>query len=187
MRYVREYVLNSAAILVVMLAGGTVARAQSNDHDGCSNSMLKGDYAFTVAGQIFLPSGLIIQREGVAMTDFDGEGNLKQVDFVLSSPNAPAPPGTSPVDPITGFHTEEKGTYTVHPDCTGTFTIKSPDLTTSTGASIPGTIIVVQFVLSNEGRAIHTVVSSLTPAGAPGPVPVLIRSEGQKLGSRRES
>src|SRR5580704_12908808 len=101
MRYVREYVLNSAAILVVMLAGGTVARAQPNDHDGCSNSMLKGDYAFTVAGQIFLPSGLIIQREGVAMTDFDGEGNLKQVDFVLSSPNAPAPPGTSPVDPIT--------------------------------------------------------------------------------------
>jgi hypothetical protein len=190
MKRVLKHYLEGAAIFFIapalLLIGSTAAQAQSSDNDGCSNSTLKGDYAFTVSGQIFVPNGPVVQREGVAMTNFDGEGNLSQVDFVLSSPNAPAPPGTSPVDSVTGFHTEEKGTYTVHSDCTGTFTIKSPNLTTSTGSSIPGAIIVVQFVLSNGGRSIHTVVSSLTPAGAPGPVPALIRSEGHKLGSRRE-
>jgi hypothetical protein len=187
MKRLLRYGLKSTAIILVAIAmfliGGPAARGQSNDNDGCSDSTLKGDYAFTVSGQIFLPSGLVIQREGVAMANFDGEGKFKQVDFVLSSPNAPAPPGTSPVDPVTGFHTEEVGIYRVHPDCTGTYTIKSPDVTTSMGSSIPGAIIVVQFVLSNEGRSIHTVVSSLTPAGAPGPVPALIRAEGHKLGS----
>jgi hypothetical protein len=36
-------------------------------------------------------NSIAVQREGVAMTHFDGAGNLWQVDFVLSSPNAPAP------------------------------------------------------------------------------------------------
>src|SRR5450432_252461 len=110
--------LKSTAIILVAIAtfliGGPAARGQSNDNDGCSNSTLKGDYAFTVSGQIFLPSGLVIQREGVAMANFDGEGKFKQVDFVLSSPNAPAPPGTSPVDPVKRLHTAEAGTYRVH-------------------------------------------------------------------------
>ena len=44
----------------------------------------------------------------------------------------------------------------------------------------PGTTIVTKFVLSNHGRSIHTVVSSLTlPTG---PVTALIHSEGYKLG-----
>lgn len=157
------------------------ARAQSGDNDGCSNASLNGDYAFTISGQIFIPSGPTIQREGIAMTHFDGEGKFTQVDLVLSSPNAPTPPGVSPVDPVTGFHTEEKGTYTVNSDCTGTFTINFPDLVTSAGTEIPGAIIVVKFVLSDGGRSIHTVVTSLTPPGAKGPVPALIRSEGRKL------
>jgi hypothetical protein len=157
------------------------AKAQSSDNDACSNAMLKGDYAFTISGQIFIPNGPTIQREGIAMTHFDGQGNLSQLDFVLSSPNAPAPPGVSPADPVTGFHTEEKGAYTVHSDCTGTFTINFPDLVTSTGASVPGAIIVVKFALSDGGRAIHAVVTSLTPPGAKGPVPALIRSEGHRL------
>ena len=169
------------AVLAVAVLGGRTARAQSTDNDGCSNATLTGDYAFTVSGKIFLPSGIIVEREGVAMTHFDGTGNLSQVDFVLSSPNAGPPPGTAPVDPITGFHTQETGTYAVHSDCTGTFTIHFPPFTTSTGGSISGAIIVVKFVLSDGGRSIHTVVVSLTPPGAPGPVPALIRSEGRKL------
>lgn len=157
------------------------ASAQSSDNDGCSNTTLRGDYAFTISGQIFIPNGPVIQREGIAMTHFDGVGDLTQVDVVLSSPNAGPAPGTSPVDPVTGFHTQETGTYIVHSDCTGTFTINFPSLTTPTGGHIPGAIIIVKFVLSNGGRAIHTIVTSLTPPGAPGPVPALIRSEGHKL------
>ena len=161
------------------LAGS--AQGQSTDNDGCSNATLTGDYGFTISGQIFIPNGPVIQREGIAMTHFDGAGNLSQVDMVLSSPNALAPPGfTLPADSVTGFHTQEKGTYTVYSDCTGTLTINFPPATSSVG-TIPGAILVAKFVLSNGGRAIHTIVTSLTPPGAPGPVPALIRSEGHKL------
>ncbi len=179
--FTKRHVAAFLAALVISLCANSSVRAQSNDKDGCSDATLRGDYAFTVSGQIFIPNGPVIQREGIAMTHFDGAGNLSQVDVVLSSPNAPPPPGIAPTDPVTGFHTEEKGIYTVHSDCTGTFTINFPPFTTATGANVPGAIIVVKFVLSNDGRSIHAVVTSLTPPGAPGPVPTLIRSEGQKL------
>lgn len=171
----------AVALTAVALCWSAPAKAQSSDNDGCSDATLVGDYAFTVSGEIFLPNGAVIQREGVAMTHFDGAGGLSQVDFVLSSPNAGPPPGVSPSDPVTGFHTEEKGTYKVYSDCTGTFTINFPNMMSGTGSSIPGAIIVVKFALSDGGRAVHAVVTSLTPPGAPGPVPALIRSEGHKL------
>ena len=117
-------------------------------------------------GQICLtdPTGapLVVQRDGVAMTHFDGTGGLTQVDYVISSPNAKQPPTTSTDDPVTGFHTMETGTYKVYSDCTGTFTINSP-----------GVVISVKFVLSDHGRAIHTIVTSLVMpadrAGGAGP------------------
>jgi hypothetical protein len=165
---------------IALLALSSSARAQ--DQDGCKNASLVGDYAFTISGQVFIPNGPTIQREGIAMTHFDGAGNLTQVDFVLSGPNAAPPPGPSPVDQVTGFHNGETGTYTVNPDCTGHFEIDNPSITTPTGAVVKGAVIYVQFVLSNHGRSIHTVVTSLTPPGAPGPVTALIRSEGHKLG-----
>jgi hypothetical protein len=167
-----------AAIALLALAGS--ARAQ--DQDGCKNATLNGDYAFTVSGQIFIPNGPTIQREGIAMTHFDGKGGLTQVDFVLSSPNAAPPPGPAPTDPLTGFHNEETGSYAVNPDCTGHFEIDNPSITTPSGAVVKGAVIHVMFVLSNHGHAIHTIVTSITPPGAPGPVPALIRSEGHKLG-----
>ena len=157
-------------------------RAQVPDKDGCSNSTLKGDYAFTVSGQIFLPSGVIVQREGIAMTHFDGEGNLTQIDYVLSDPSAPPPPGVPPLDALK-FQTNETGTYSVRADCTGTFTIDFPELKNPvTGALTSGAEITTNFVLSDGGRAIHTVVSKLVPPGMTDAVPALIRSEGHKLG-----
>jgi len=114
---------------------------------------------------------------------YNGDGTLSQEDLILSSPNAPAPPGVSPTDSANGFHNQEKGTYKVNADCTGTFTINFPELTNpTTGATTPGAIIIASFVLSDHGRAIHAVVTSLTPPGAPGPVPALILSESHKLG-----
>ena len=147
------------------------AHAQSTDNDGCTNATLTGDYAFTISGQIFVPNGPVIQREGIAMTHFDGADNLSQVDLVLSSPNAVAPPGFAlPTDSVTGFHTQEKGTYTIYSDCTGTFTINFPPATSSVG-NICGAIIVAKFVLSNGGRLIHTIVTSLTPPRRAGTSP----------------
>jgi hypothetical protein len=185
----RSFLFKAAfAIALLPLVLCSSAKAQVQDSEGCTNATLKGDYAFTVSGQFFLPGGIAVQREGIAMTHFDGAGNLSQVDMVLSNPNAPPPPGVSPTDPDTGFHNGEKGTYKVNQDCTGTFTINFPELTNpATGKMTSGAIIVASFVLSDHGRAIHTVVTSLTPPGAPGPVPALIRSDGYKLGRAAEN
>ena len=152
-------------------------RAQGNDSDGCTNATLKGDYAFTVSGTIWVkdPYGVLeeVHRGGIAMTHFDGRGGLSQVDYVISGYNNLPTPPTAPSDPVTGFHIDETGTYKVYSDCTGTFTINSP-----------GTTITVDFVLSDHGRAIHTIVTSLMMFKPSGPVAVqaLIHSEGHKLG-----
>lgn len=166
------------AILLFAATACTGTRAQSSI---CSDATLKGDYAFTVSGQVFLPNGVIVQRLGIGMAHFDGGGQFTQEDLVLSSPNAPAPPGVSPKN-AAGFNINETGTYTVNADCTGTFTINFPNLTTPNGGSVKGAVITVNFTISNGGRAFHTVVTSLTPPGAPGPVPALITSEGHKVG-----
>jgi len=183
--------LVSKAVLMfafVLWLCSCTTRAQ--DNDGCTNATLKGDYAFTVSGQIFLPipagapAFQVVQRQGIAMTHFDGLGGLSQEDYVLSDPSAPKPKGVPPLDQSNGFHNEETGSYTVNKDCTGTFTIILPALLDpQTGAPVTSTgKIVVLFVLSDHGRGIHTVVTSIQPPGAPGPVPALIRSDGYKLG-----
>jgi len=147
---------------------------------------LTGDYAFTVSGQLFLPNGTVVQRLGIGIVHFDGKGNFTQEDLVLSSPNAPPPPGVGPTN-AEGFNIDEKGTYTVHADCTGAFTIEFPELKTPTGGSVKGAVISVHFVIDNGGRAFHTVVTSLTPPGAPGPVPALIHSDGHKVSATEEN
>jgi hypothetical protein len=56
MKSYRTYVL-AASITLLALSG--TARAQSDDNDGCSNSTLKGDYAFTISGRFS-----VLYREG---------------------------------------------------------------------------------------------------------------------------
>ncbi len=157
-----------------------VTRAQTGDNDRCTDATLRGDYAFTISGQIFVPSKPIVTREGVAMTHFDGYGGVTQVDFVMQYPDMSMPPNSSPVpgapDPATQFNTGEKGSYTIFPDCTGKMEIDFPP------QNAGGAIIKLRFVLSDEGRTIHTEVYSVQPPNASGPVPALIHSEGRKLG-----
>jgi hypothetical protein len=177
MKSYRTYML-AASITLLALSGA--ARAQSDDNDGCSNSTLKGDYAFTISGQIFSPDGTSTLVNGVAITNFDGKtdahgkGGLTQVDFVVNNP--PVPVGGEPTDPLTGFRTQESGTYQVLPDCTGRATINFPP-------HPGGLVIQLTMVLSSEGRKIHTVVSAFIPPGAPGPIPgVAVHSDAEKIG-----
>jgi hypothetical protein len=179
------------ALAFAPLVFGSSVRAQ--DNDGCSNATLKGDYAFTVSGQIFLATGQVVQRQGIAMTHFKGDGTLSQEDFVLSDPNAPKPAGVPPTDPSNSFHNDETGTYTVNKDCTGTFTINLPPLNDpQTGEPVtkPG-FITAMFVLGDHGQTIHTIVVAIQPPGTPPPgtpgaVHALIRSDGERLGRVRE-
>ncbi|HUJ94150.1 MAG TPA: hypothetical protein VLW84_02715 [Terriglobales bacterium] len=161
-----------AVAVLVMLISGT-AQAQV-PNAGCTTNTLFGDYAFTVSGQIYAPDGTVAQqRDGVAMTHFDGAGHLTQVDFVTSN----GVPLSGPTDSA-GFHTKETGTYIVFPDCTGAAEI---DMPAPPGLS-SGAVINLMFVLGNHGLTIHTVVSQLIPPGSTTPVPASIHSDAEKLG-----
>jgi hypothetical protein len=160
------------AALTLMALISATALAQSVD-SGCTTNTLYGEYAFRISGQIYGPTGAVVQqRDGVALTHFDGAGHLTQVDWVMSN----GFPLAGPTDKA-GFHTSETGTYTIFPDCIGTAKIDFPAPPGSTGA-----VINLMLVLSNHGRTIHTIVSQLIPPGSTTAVPVSIHSDGEKLG-----
>jgi len=102
----------------------------------CSDSTLRGSYAFTIHGSIILPDGSTLLVDGLAKQTFDGKGNFTQVDAVAVGGNLP--PGWRP----------GSGTYSVNPDCTGTQTIV-----------IPGNPDVhLQLIVAQSGNTIHQVV-----------------------------
>ncbi len=76
---------------------------------------------------------------GVAMTQFDGNGGLTQIDTVTIN-------GVVVAD---FTHTPASGTYTVNSDCTGTFTINFTDNRPT---------VVTNFVVVEAGLEIDAVV-----------------------------
>src|SRR5260370_33827035 len=68
-------------IVCGLLASGPSAKAESEE-GACSNRMLQGDYGFSMEG-VILAGPLTFPLRGVAMTHFDGKGNLTQVDQVV--------------------------------------------------------------------------------------------------------
>lgn len=162
-------------LLTLALLGSPRLNAQADDNDGCSNATLKGDYAFTISGEILHSDRTIDYRSGIAMRSFDGNGNITFIDFVASLRPGFEPPGGINLNPA--FRTGLTGTYHVNADCTGT---AEEDFPPPPGAS-SGQVIKLMFVLSDHGREIHEVVASLVPAGSQTPVPVLIHADGIKL------
>jgi hypothetical protein len=102
----------------------------------CSNSTIRGSYAFTIHGTAFLPNGSTLLIDGLAKQTFDGDGNFTQVEAVATNGNLP--PGWRP----------GSGTYSVNPDCTGTQTIVIPD----------NPDVHLQFIVAQSGNTIHQVV-----------------------------
>jgi hypothetical protein len=72
--------------------------------EGCTNAMLKGEYAFAV-------TSFTLPQVVVGIKTFDGKGKLKQMDYIGDSLRTAG---------HTDFAVGETGTYTVNPDCTGT-------------------------------------------------------------------
>ena len=113
----------------------TDAAASSASRAECSDRTLRGDYAFVIDGTVLTaPSPLLLR--GVAMTHFDGHGNLRQVDFVTL--NGAGGPDWRPAT----------GTYEINPDCTGTAQI-IPD-----GAPP----LNLRLVVGDRGRQVFTIV-----------------------------
>ena len=81
---------------------------------GCSNATLRGTFAFAVDGAfVGAPTPLLLK--GVAMTRFDGRGNLTQVDHIVFNGTPPPEDWT----PATGW-------YHLNADCTGEMEIDIP-------------------------------------------------------------
>jgi len=169
-----RYRIVPAASALMVAAALIYSAACPAAEEGCSNWTLRGDYAFTISGTIYLsnPDNTVtmVRRDGIAMTHFDGQGGLTQVDYALGN--------GVPQGPVEAFREGESGHYTVNPDCTGTAQIRFP---APPGAASGATIDLI-FVLSHSGEAIHTVVTQLFQPGATAAVPASIHSDGYKLG-----
>ena len=125
-------------ILFFLLTLVVVGSQSSTAHaSACSNSTIRGSYAFTIHGTLFLPDGSTLVVDGIDKITFDGKGNFTQVDAVATNGKLDAPgwrPGT--------------GTYSVNPDCTGTQTIVV--------AGLPD--LHLQFIVAQSGNTIHQIV-----------------------------
>ena len=136
---------------VICLIGALSGAAYCQGNNGCSNASLAGTWIFSITGQILAPAAAAGPVSGVALTTFDGFGNLTQVDHVVHN-------GATPVEdwrPATG-------SYTVNADCTGTYTF-TPQPTVAADA---GPALKCYFVLGNGGTEIMAVVSG-SPTSPP--------------------
>ena len=124
----------SLFVLVLVLAASSTLTAHAS---GCSNSTIRGSYAFTIHGQIFPPDGSApLTVDGLAKTTYDGNGNLTQLDAVAINGNVA--PGWA----------HNKGTYSLKPDCTGTMTVSNGN----------NPLVHLQLVVARSGNTIHDVV-----------------------------
>jgi hypothetical protein len=123
----------SLFLLTLLLAVSSSLTAHAS---GCSNSTIRGSYAFTIHGTIFLPDGSTLVVDGIDKVTFDGKGNFTQVDAVAT--NGILTPGWRP----------GTGSYSVNPDCTGTQTIVVPGLPD----------LHLQFIVGQSGNTIRQVV-----------------------------
>jgi hypothetical protein len=86
-----------------------VAPAANAADKGCSNATVKGTFSQRGTGFITAPPTMAGPMANVGTLTFDGNGGV--TGSVINSLNGTTVSGT------------EAGTYTVNPDCTGTYTV----------------------------------------------------------------
>ncbi len=143
----KKHLLTSCAAVTLFVLGTLSSGFAQSDSTHCNNRLITGDYGFTIQGAKLAGPGPTGLQVGVAMTEFDGEGNLTQIDTVTIG-------GTVVAD---FTHTPATGKYTVNSNCTGTFTLIFTD------GRPP---VTANFVVVNNGSEIDSVVTSA--AGAQG-------------------
>lgn len=127
----------AAAALAVVIA----PTAHATDK-GCSNSALTGTFAVTDNGVITAPASLAGPFADVGTLTFDGKGNTSGTAMASQSGNI--------------FQLSLTGTYTVNPDCTGTFSLNvavvNPPMTLG-----PTTAF---FVIADSGNSFQSISTS---------------------------
>ena len=131
---------SAVALALLTLGNSGLVYAEGNSQ-ACTDRLIKGVYGFTLEGTKLGGPGPVGPQVGVAMTQFDGHGNLTQIDTVTIS-------GIVVAD---FTHAPATGTYTVNPDCTGTFNLDFTD------GRPP---VSVNFVVVESGSEIDAVVVS---------------------------
>lgn len=95
-----------ASIATLALSVAPTAKAA---YKGCSVASLNGTFADKDTGFLTAPNAAPVPFAGVNAITFDGNGNMTATGF--GSVNGSTGPQT------------ENGTYTVNPDCTGTYAV----------------------------------------------------------------
>jgi hypothetical protein len=131
----------AAALLCSSLA---MAQSAGTENIGCSNATLVGSYAFQITGQILAPAPAPGPVAGVALTVFDGFGNLTQVDNVVHN-------GIVPVEDWR----PAAGTYIVNANCTGTLNFTPQPMNPADA----GPALALHFVVTRNGSQILTTVT----------------------------
>jgi len=144
----KTFAIGAAAVLAI----GATPAAKAADK-GCSVATLYGTFADTDTGYITPPNAAPIPFAGVNAITFDGNGNMTATGF-------------GSVGGSGGAQTE-KGTYTVNPDCTGTYTV-----TINPGAIpahaffvIDSTASELQIIVTDPGTVITCVARRQFPLG----------------------
>lgn len=125
------------------------------DNRGCSVASLKGPYAFRRTGVSNVVGGPIAQI-GINLEDGEGKINLirttRSINGVI----------------LDWFDQLEPGSYTVDPDCTGTFFNKSQNLVVLDGGKrylllsvAPGTIVTEEGTRIEEEKRINGAMTKL--------------------------
>lgn len=120
-----------AAVTALALGGAPTAKAGDK---GCSTATLKGTFAHKSTGFITAPPAQAGPLAHVGAETFDGYGAFTATGIVSQNGN---------IVPVT-----ETGTYTVNPDCTGTYTAQISPL---------GITAHVFFVIDDSGNEFQIV------------------------------
>ena len=132
-------------MVAVAVAALALAGARGAETGGCSDRSLRGDYGVTISGQLGQVSSGLAPLAALALTHFDGKGNLSQKDFSVINGVATS----------ADFVGDETGTYAVSPDCTGVATINFPD----------GRQLNLKLAVVDGGREVRIIVASLMDNG----------------------
>ena len=106
----RSTIVKTLAIAaVIALALGMAPTAKADSNKGCSNASLTGTFAYTLTETVIAPPSIAGPSAEVGTQTFDGKGAITGTATLSAN-------GTI-------FQFTFAGTYTVNPDCTGTFTL----------------------------------------------------------------
>jgi hypothetical protein len=149
----RSTTAKAFAIAAVTALALTVAPMAKAEGKGCSNATLKGTFADKDTGFLTAPPAMAGPFAGVSIQTYDGNGTLTTTG--IASLNGTIVPVTS------------TGTYTVNPDCTGTYTVQISPI----GLTAHGFFVIddsgneLQIIVTDPGTVITCIARRQFPKG----------------------